>query len=269
MLADRVRITLILLPVVLAAIFAGGIIFALAVCLVLGMAAWEYLHIFRTGGYQPSLVLVVGGILLLVLTRHFTAFEFAAPLISALILLALAYHTIQFERGQDSAALDFPITLAGLLYLGWIGAYFVSLRALPDGLWWTFVVLPSVWLSDTLAYFIGKTWGRHLLSPRLSPKKTWEGYAGSVLGGLLGGLFFAWLVGFWASPALTVPLGALIGLLLGLLVTLGDLGESLFKRRFNIKDSGQALGGHGGMFDRIDSWLWAAVIGYYLVIWLV
>ena len=149
--------------------------------------------------------------------------------------------------------------------MGWVGAYLIKLRNLPNGEWWFFLVLPIVWFADSGAYLVGKEIGKHKLSPRLSPKKTWEGYWGGVFFGVLGGVLFSWL---WRENLqITLLNGAILGLILGLLTTLGDLGESMIKRQSGIKDSGHILPGHGGIFDRIDSWIWAAALGYYIIIW--
>jgi phosphatidate cytidylyltransferase len=182
----------------------------------------------------------------------------------------MTYHLLAYERGRDQAATDFSITLSGAFYIGWLGAYFVSLRQLPDGFWWIMLVLPTVWTADTAAYFIGRSFGRHRLSPRLSPKKSWEGYLAGVVFGTLSGAFLAALWNRVAgSPLGFTPLeGAVLGLLISTLTTLGDLGESMIKRQCGMKDSSHLLPGHGGFFDRIDSWLWTAVIGYYAIVWL-
>jgi phosphatidate cytidylyltransferase len=103
------------------------------------------------------------------------------------------------------------------------------------------------------------------MAPRLSPKKTWEGFAGGVLTSTLSGALIGALWGL-VTPALTPGRGAFLGLALGVLTPLGDLGESMIKRQFGEKDSSHLLPGHGGVFDRIDSWLWAAVIGYYMIV---
>jgi phosphatidate cytidylyltransferase len=198
-------------------------------------------------------------------------FESAPWVISLVILGSMAYHLICYERGRDQAATDFAVTLAGALYLGWLGGYLVSLRNLPEGTWWLLLVLPSVWLADSGAYFIGRSYGRRKLSPRLSPQKTWEGYLGGILVGVPGtaGLVYLWQI--WAGPEFTIsPVqGALLGLLLSGLPTLGDLGESMIKRQAGAKDSSSLLPGHGGVFDRIDSWLWAAAIGYHFIVWII
>jgi phosphatidate cytidylyltransferase len=110
--------------------------------------------------------------------------------------------------------------------------------------------------------------GKHKMVPRLSPKKSWEGYIGGVVfaaGGLpLLGLLFARL-GMPAGAPFTSANLALLGLAIGALTTLGDLAESMIKRQMKVKDAGQLLPGHGGIFDRIDSWLWALPIGYFLI----
>ena len=113
--------------------------------------------------------------------------------------------------------------------------------------------------------------GKHKLSPRLSPKKTWEGYIGGVVTGTLGAGLLAYLWQPCARTGMTPsPLqsGLLLGFIISLTTTLGDLGESMIKRQVGVKDSGNLIPGHGGVFDRIDSWLWAGVIGYYVIIWL-
>jgi phosphatidate cytidylyltransferase len=124
--------------------------------------------------------------------------------------------------------------------------------------------------ADSGAYFIGKGFGRHQLSPRLSPKKTWEGYFGGIIVGLILTTLLAALIQWSIGPDSTItPLrGALVGLVMGVVPTLGDLGESMIKRQMGVKDSGNILPGHGGAFDRVDSWLWAVAIGYYMVVWL-
>jgi phosphatidate cytidylyltransferase len=143
----------------------------------------------------------------------------------------------------------------------------VSLRSLPDGLWWLLTALPSVWVGDSAAYFVGRAFGRHRLAPRLSPKKSWEGYLAGIVGAAAAGAGFAALWGVAAGPSASVTpeRGLVLGAVLGLLTTLGDLGISMIKREVQVKDSGTLLPGHGGALDRLDSWLWAGAIGYYLI----
>ncbi len=270
MLGKRVLVAVILLPIGLAAIVAGGWYLTALVAVFIGLAAWEYATLFHTGGFNPAVFLVVIGAILLVIGRNYNGFESASWMISFLILLAMSYHLVTYERGRDAAGTDFAITLGGIFYIGWIGAYFISLRNLPEGQWWMFVVLAGVMLADSGAYFIGRKFGRHKLAPRLSPKKTWEGYLGGILIGVPLTALLAALIqmGVGAASGITPLRGMLVGLVMALVPTLGDLGESMIKRQVGVKDSGNILPGHGGAFDRIDAWLWAVVIGYYLVLWL-
>lgn len=268
MLTSRLLVTLVLLPVGLALIIWGGLPYAFLIALVLALAGGEYARLFRVGGYQPAGVLIVAGILLLMFGRVWNGFQSAPWLSSLVILLAMTYHLLAYERGRDQAATDFGITLGGIFYIGWLGSYLISVRDLPEGKWWLLLVLPTVWIADSGAYFIGRWLGKHKLSPRLSPKKTWEGYLAGVVFGALGGILLAtaWRVGAGSETEITLLRGAIIGTSLSVITPLGDLGESMIKRQVGVKDSSHLLPGHGGMFDRIDSWLWAVVIGYYIIV---
>lgn len=264
---QRTLVVIVLLPIGLVIIYLGGWAYTLLIALVLGLAAREYSNLFRSGGFQSSTILMVGGAILLALGRAYDGFRSAPWIVSLAILVAMTYHLWTYERGRDQAGSDFAITLSGIFYIGWLGAYLISLRNLEDGLWWVLTVLPAVWLADSAAYLVGSRIGRHKMTPRLSPKKSWEGYIAGVVASVVGTALLAALWQTWAGPGSAVtPLnGAILGLLMGVLPTLGDLGESMIKRQVGLKDSGALLPGHGGAFDRIDSWLWAAVIGYYAI----
>jgi phosphatidate cytidylyltransferase len=268
MLRERIAIALLLLPVVLWVIGVGGWTFALAVALVLGLCAAEFVLIFRRIGQRASMPLVVGGAVVMAITRAWSGFEHAPIILSALCLLGMTWHLVDYERGAPASGTDFALTLGGVLYLGWIGSYLISLRSLADGEWWFLTALPSVWLADSAAYSIGTRFGRHKMPPRLSPKKSWEGYlagvaAGAVSGAALGAL---WRLGAGPDSTLGAWTGMACGLLVSLLSPLGDVGISMIKRQMQIKDSGTLLPGHGGALDRVDSWLWAGVLGYYAAV---
>ena len=266
MLAERLLVVIFLIPIGVGVIALGGIPYTIVVALILGLAAWEYVKLFRKGGMAPSAVLVIGGTVALTVLRAWLGFGGMDVALAALALLAMVYHLVAYERGEEHAATDFGVTLGGILYLGWLGAYLISLRFLPDGFWWIMLALPAVWLADAGAFFVGRRFGRRPLSPRLSPKKTWEGYWGGVVIGLVGGALLAALWGL-RSPTMLPLRGAVVGLVLAVVTPLGDLGESMFKRQFGVKNSSGLVPGHGGVLDRINSWLWAAVIGYYLATW--
>lgn len=270
-LNQRLLVTLILVPIGLVLIALGGWTYTLFVTLILAMAAWEYWHLFTLSGYSPSAIIIIGGTVIMALLptlRQVITLPSNDFILSAFVLISMTWHLVAYEMGKDKAAADFGITLAGILYLGLVGSFLILLRNMTDGKWWVLVVLPSVWAADTGAYLIGSRFGKHKLSPRTSPHKTWEGYFAGIIFGVIGGTLLGAL---WhiAAPAITAERGAIIGLVLGVLSTLGDLGESLFKRQASMKDSSHILPGHGGVLDRIDSWLWAGVIGYYLVTWLI
>jgi len=270
MFIKRALVTIILMPIGIWAISLGGWFFTIVVSIFMVGAAWEYARLFRLAGLKPAGFLIVGGAALLLLGRLFNGFESAPALISLLVLASLTYHLVAYERGSDQAGTEFGITLGGLFYIGWIGAYLISLRGLPDGKWWTFLVLPSCWLADSAAYLVGTRIGKHKMAPRLSPKKSWEGYLGGIVfGTLLSVALAAGLRALAGSSTSITPLSGLcVGLVMSILPTLGDLGESMIKRQVRTKDSSNLLPGHGGFFDRVDSWLWAGVLGYYLITWL-
>jgi len=248
------------------AILVGGIFYFLLMATFLIGAAWEYVQLFRAVKFEPQIIITVGGVAFTILARMFFP-QFAMPVYAAIILIALAYHLLAYERGRDQAAFDFSITLAGVTYIGWIGSYLFDLRNLPNGGWWLMLVMGCVWLADSGAYSIGRAYGKHKMAPRLSPKKSWEGYAASVFTGLLAGIFFVYAYTTYGNLTgqITLWQGAILGLILGALTPLGDLGESMIKRQSGIKDSSDIIPGHGGFFDRVDSWLWGAVIGYYFL----
>ncbi len=273
-LLTSIGLGLVIVPAIL---FGGIFYFTLIFVFVVG-AAWEYLYMFRAVKVEPQMYITVGGVGLILAVRMFEVrpfgfepFQLSLPVFAALILAALTFHLIAYERGRNQAALDFCATVGGLVYLGWIGAYLLDIRNLPEGGWWFMLILPSVWLADSGAYSLGAAYGRHKMTPRLSPKKSWEGYAAGVFTGAIGGAFLAYAYSTFGNLGGDVtPLqGAVLGLVLGILTPLGDLGESMFKRQSGLKDSGEAIPGHGGFFDRIDSWLWGAVIGYYFIVWFV
>ncbi|HVN15199.1 MAG TPA: phosphatidate cytidylyltransferase [Anaerolineales bacterium] len=261
---------LALLVIGLPTVILGGPFFFVIISIFLAGAAREYVEMFRAVDYQANETLTIGGVFLILSARAFIQ-QAAVPVFGLLVLAAMVVHVIEFERGRNQAALDFAVTISALVYVGWIGSYLMDLRNMPDGGWWAMIVLPVVWLTDTGAYSIGAAYGRHKMTPRLSPKKTWEGFAAGVFTSVISGMFFVFAYKTFAGfqQDITIWQGALLGLLIGLLTPLGDLGESMLKRQAHFKDSSDVFPGHGGFFDRIDSWIWAAVIGYYFIQWFI
>jgi len=248
------------------AIIFGGVFYSSLIILFLGVAAWEYRRIFSAANCNASQPILVGGVLFIAITRAF--FPAMAPAaLTFSILIAMTWHLFDYEKGRDKAATDFAVTAAGIIYIGWIGAYLIDIRDLTNGLWWVMLVLPAEWLADSSAFFVGSRFGRHHLSHRLSPQKTWEGYWAGVFFGTFGTAGLAILWHSLGGPFVPWWKGAALGASLSILTTLGDLGESMFKRQAGVKDSSNLFPGHGGMLDRIDSWIWGAALGYFLILW--
>lgn len=264
MLRERLLVSIILIPLACLVIGIGGWIYAVFVALLLGICAWEYWRMVRSGGYNTSAFLMVTGVALMILTRQFLGTGGAEAVASFLLIGFMGYHTLAYQRGEDGSATHFTMAIGGLFYLGWLGGYFILLRNLPDGDLWVLTGLPAAWFADTGAYFIGMHFGKHKMASRVSPKKSWEGY---LVGIVISIIFTAALAWAWSlrAPLITPLKGALLGLLIGTIAPLGDFGESMLKRQFGFKDTSALLPGHGGMLDRLDTTLWAVMLSYYII----
>ena len=264
----RVLTALAIAAVGLPAVIYGGVFYFLIMSIFLVGSAWEFVRLYRAVQYEPNEFVTIGGVLVIATARFFFP-EYAVPVLVLFVLLAMTVHVIAYERGRDKAGLDFTVTVAGIVYLGWLGSYLLDLRNLPDGGWWFMFILPLVWAGDTGAYSIGAVYGRHKMSPRLSPKKSWEGYVAGIVTAIYAGVLFAYAyssLGPRPLQGLIDPFqGAMLGILISAITPLGDLGESMFKRQGGLKDSSSIFPGHGGFLDRIDSWIWGAAIGYFII----
>jgi phosphatidate cytidylyltransferase len=176
-----------------------------------------------------------------------------------LVIASLLWHLFfrQFRL------VDTAVTVFGVIYVGFTLSHLVLLRSMDSGTILVLATLASVWLNDTLAYFVGSCIGRRKLAPRISPNKTWEGFfAGTAAS-----------VAVWAAvyaitdTGITLGWHLTIGFVLGLAGVVGDLVESRIKREVGAKDSGTLLPGHGGFLDRFDALIMVSVAAYYLLVW--
>ncbi len=210
---------------------------------------------------RPNHVLIVVGLAAsaLVVARHHLPFAPAALWATASLALPaamlLASGSVE-RRLKDTALIGF-----GILYVGFTLSTVTSTRLLPDGERFVLFLALVTWASDTGAYYAGTLWGRHLLAPSVSPKKTVEGLGG----GAALAVGTALLAHAWFVPQLSQRDAVILGILLTGSGLLGDLWESAIKRRVGVKDSGSVLPGHGGMLDRLDSLLFTAPTFYYYV----
>ena len=149
----------------------------------------------------------------------------------------------------------------GVLYVCLLLGHYILLRNVEHGVALVFFALIVTWLSDTGGFFVGKTLGKHLLAPRLSPQKTIEG----LLGGFLFSVVGAVLCQFTFVPFFSLSQCVMLGVGLALVGALGDLAESAIKRSVSVKDSGTIIPGHGGILDRVDSLLFSGPAMYYYV----
>lgn len=249
-LATRTLSALILIPVALAAIWAGGVVFTAGVLLIAGIAFWEWGTI--TAPDLPGWVRALGAapILTGLALLSFGYFDLAIPLVAGPIVLAMLAAPFYPALGWLGA---------GMVYVALPGAGLISVRGIPEaGTVAVIVLCTIVWSTDSFAYFVGRSVGGIRLWPRVSPKKTWSGALGGVLASMVIGAFVS-LFGYFGFG-----LGLLLAALLSIAAQAGDLLESAVKRRFNVKDSGNVIPGHGGLLDRVDGLFGAAVAAWLI-----
>ncbi len=172
----------------------------------------------------------------------------------------IIYELVLTPKNELSKLTSLGFGLFGMGWIIWSIAHITLIKELPDGTVMIFYLLFVISFSDIFAYFGGKRFGKSMLAPTISPKKTWEGsFFGVVGGGLVGAVFGEITMSmFWFY-------GMLLAMALAVLGQLGDLIESKIKRLCNVKDSGKILPGHGGILDRIDGHMFAAPVFYYLL----
>lgn len=263
MLRTRVLSAIILLPLALGVLYLGGWWFFGAIGLVMTLAAWEFVALMRRGGRAPWLPATVALIWIPLLDVARPQWRLFAPGLSLVMAAGLAWAMCRFNSGDPEPTSNWALTVAGGLYLGWFGSHFLRLRELGDGLDWSVVAYGSTWLADSGAYFIGRAWGRRKLAAKLSPGKTWVG----TLGGLVVGAGSAALLA--AVFGLGTWHGLALGVLIGAVSPVGDLGVSMIKRQVGAKDSSMLIPGHGGVLDKIDSLLISVTLATYYVVWVV
>lgn len=247
------------IPIVVAAIWLGGWWAFAATALASGMSIYELHMMMLHEGYHPVILVSCGLSALFLVAAMLPQQRLPLLEIGISVALLVSLPTLFFRKKLEGAMLDWSLTMAIALYVGWPMSFLLLLRGyqagLSDGLWWLFMVFGGVWGFDTGAFFAGHFFGRHKLAPQISPGKTWEGVFGGLIFSVAAALLFT-----------TLPMGvpwyqaAPFGVVLGVAAVLGDLAESLIKRQTHVKDSGQLMPGHGGMLDRLDSILFAVLV---------
>jgi phosphatidate cytidylyltransferase len=265
-LRTRIITAVILLPLVIGLNYLGGLPFLALVTLLLSLAEAEFCRLATKGGFHPTLAFGLGMVWLFLLDAQFASQGLLRPGLALILLVSLTW---QLCRRQGLPVVDWALGVAGGLYLGVCGASMVGLRSLDDRGWWLLLTLFAIMSADSGAYFVGRAWGRRKLAPSLSPAKTWEGYLAGIVTGGLGALLIALLQGALTREPISITHGLTLGFLIATLAPVGDLVVSMIKRQVGAKDSGNIIPGHGGALDRLDSILWAAVIGHYYVLWIV
>jgi phosphatidate cytidylyltransferase len=257
-LASAIAVGLVLGALILVPLLTVRQSFVGVLAATTAVATWELRDALRRGaGIEvPLPVLLVGGQAMIWLS-----WPFGLPgLALAFAVTALGCLVWRMRAGAAHYLRDVSAGLFTAVYVPLFCSFVVMLTVAPDGVGRVLTFMLCVVASDVGGYAVGVFAGKHPMAPAISPKKSWEGFAGSLLAGTAAGAITLTLLlhGSWWE-------GALTGALLVVSATLGDLCESLVKRDLGIKDMGRLLPGHGGLMDRLDSMLPTAVVAYLVL----
>ena len=263
-----------LLSAILVGLLLGGgmlgsliflkVLFVPFTAVLVGLAAGELASALRIAGREVPRIPTVGAAVLLMPAMYFldgSGRWFALVAAIALVSLWRVAQALPRERRVSARNLGLDLLVGAFvqLYVSLLAGFALVLTAQPGGQWWTVAFLVVVVVADTGAYASGLIFGKHRMAPRISPKKTWEGFGAAAAFALIAGVLLAVLM-------LDQPwwVGLILGGALALSAVLGDLIESLIKRDIGVKDMSSRLPGHGGVLDRLDSILPSAVVAYAL-----
>jgi len=256
-LGSRLLVGAIGLPVVLGVVYLGGWWLFTLVAIAAVLALHEYALVIRS--LRPLVLAAYAGAILALLGAQLSGLDWTVAGFLMTLPLAFLLHWIATTR--QSATVAIASTVLGAAWVGLGLAHLLLLREIPDnGRLAVFTVLLAVWGGDTAAFFAGRLLGRHKLAPTISPGKTWEGF----VAGTIATIFIAF-VALYKQDYVTIGESIVLGVVIAVAAPLGDLFESALKRDMQVKDSGRLLGGHGGMLDRLDAPLFAAIASYYLL----
>jgi phosphatidate cytidylyltransferase len=265
-LAVRVVSAILLFPILVWISWLGGLPFTVLLAGAAAISAIELTGMFTAVRVPEAFGVAVAALLPFVpwwtAQDASRAYPTIVPLALAVAAMALLVLNL-FRAGPiEGAPQRVAASALAWLYCGVLISSVVGLR-LRFGFVWVILTFVTTWLNDTLAYFGGRFFGKHPLYPRVSPKKTWEGFAGGVVGSVLGALLVkAVFLGVPQPEGEAFRLSWLgcvvVGLGASVLGPLGDLCESMLKRSAGVKDSGRLIPGHGGLLDRIDALLFVA-----------
>lgn len=180
-----------------------------------------------------------------------------------LLLLCLSILFLVTSQNLSSTISSMGVILFGIFYIGFLLCHVSLIRNRVGGKEWVLFLIATVWAGDIFAFLSGSLFGKHKVCPKISPNKTYEGLGGAILGSIIVALTFALLF----IPKLDIGFCVLLAVGLGILGQLGDFTESMLKRSAQVKDSGSLIPGHGGMLDRLDSFLFSAPFLHYSLLY--
>jgi phosphatidate cytidylyltransferase len=232
------------------------------------LALFEFYKLLQKSSFNPNITIGIGIGLMMFLSNYLVASGAAQAVILLInIPIVLSVFIIELYRKKDNPLMNISVTLAGVILIALPFSLFNNLVYTEQGheysgklLLYYFIL---IWTYDTSAYVFGMLLGKHRLFERISPKKSWEGFAGGTLMVLVAAILFSRI-----SHILNYRDWIVMALIVAIIGTWGDLIESMIKRNLDIKDSGSMLPGHGGILDRLDSALFSIpfVVAYLFLI---
>lgn len=250
-------------PVILLIVLFPPVVLYLMVFLATFLGLREYTHLVLPNSNWMERTVGIGLGLMLSVIVSFGGIKQIHPfLVVALLILSVFF--MGTSKDLSSTISKMGMVLFGILFIGFLLTYVSLMRNMPRGRLWVLFLTTTVWAGDISALVTGASFGKHKLYPKISPQKTFEGLGGAILGSMIVALVFVLLF----LPQVKKETCILLAAGIGFFGQLGDFTESMLKRSASVKDSGNLIPGHGGMLDRLDSFLFSAPFLYYCLLYL-
>lgn len=256
-LAMRVASALVVFGLFLGSLLLGGWWFTAFVIMVMVVGAGEFYATVRTDEFRPLALFGLLGVVFMGLGAHMSGAVAIAGWAAVFAVVTILFLAVTPRRQPLE---DAAVTIGGMAWVGLL-AFAILIASGPQPVAYILFFVVVVAANDIGAFFVGRAFGSHMLAPRISPKKTWEGFFGGLV---IGAVVASVLVTFPAWETIGIAKGLVAAAIVGVVSPIGDAAESMVKRSLGVKDMGSVLPGHGGILDRIDGLLFAVPAIYYL-----